>query len=150
MRIYTIGFCGKSAEDFFELLRGSGIRRVLDVRLKNVSQMAGFAKRQDLPYFLKTILGADCVHDPGLAPPRYLLDDWGACPSKDQVAFWPEYEKRFLRAMVERRSLERQNQEDFVKPTVLLCCEVKPDMCHRRLVAEGLQQRWGDVEIIHL
>lgn len=144
MRLFTIGFTKKSAERFFETLRESGAKRVVDVRLNNVSQLAGFAKKQDLAYFLGKICGMEYVHLPILAPTQEMLDEY-----KKQRGSWQVYEQRFFDLMRERRIEERVPRE-VVSDGCLLCSEDKPDHCHRRLVAEYLKQHWGDVDIRHL
>jgi uncharacterized protein (DUF488 family) len=144
MRLMTIGFTKKSAESFFESLQRSGTKRVVDVRLNNVSQLAGFAKKQDLAYFLKKICGIDYLHLPILAPTKEMLNEY-----KKKQGSWQEYEKRFLDLMAERRIESRVSQETLSE-SCFLCSEDKPHHCHRRLVAEYLKQQWGDFEIEHL
>lgn len=145
MEIYSIGFTKKTAEQFFSLLKGAGIRRLLDVRLNNVSQLAGFSKREDLRYFLKQICGAEYVHEPMLAPTQEMLDDY-----KKKKGAWEEYERGFLALMSERRIEENLDKSMFASPTVLLCSEPTPEHCHRRLVLEYLQKYWPDLTIRHL
>ena len=94
MKVFTIGFTKKSAQQFFEMLRRSGAKRVVDVRLNNVSQLAGFAKRDDLKFFLKEVCGMDYVHTPDLAPTQEMLDEY-----KKLKGDWQTYEKRFLDLM---------------------------------------------------
>jgi len=144
MKLYTIGFAGKSAERFFELLRGSGARRIIDVRLHNVSPLAGFAKKRDLEYFAKTICGIECLHLLDLAPTPALLDQY-----KKREIDWPEYERQFI-GLLERRRIHDTVAPDLVADSCLLCSEAEPHQCHRRLVAEYLAQRWMDVQIVHL
>jgi uncharacterized protein (DUF488 family) len=145
MEIYSIGFTQKTAEQFFRLLKGAGIRRLLDVRLNNVSQLAGFAKRQDLPFFLKEICRAEYVHEPLLAPTQEMLDAY-----KKEKGSWPEYESKFLALLAERRIEEAIDRSLFSVPTVLLCSEPTPEQCHRRLVLEYLSEKWQDLQAIHL
>lgn len=145
MEIYTIGFTQRSAASFFGDLRRNGIRRLLDVRLNNSSQLAGFTKREDMRYFLRELCRADYIHEPTLAPTQDILDAY-----KKKGATWAEYERRFLDLMAERRVDERIDRTIFEIPTVLLCSEAKPEHCHRRLVAEYLQSKWGDMRIFHL
>lgn len=145
MEIATIGFTQKSAEDFFERLKRAGVKRLVDVRLNNVSQLAGFAKRDDLRYFLRAICDADYVHEPLLAPTQELLDAY-----KKKGGDWGEYETAFLGLMQERRVEEKVPRSLFDVPSVLLCSEDKPTHCHRRLVVEYLQKRWGPIEVRHL
>jgi uncharacterized protein (DUF488 family) len=142
--VYTIGFTKKNAAQFFEKLRASGVKRVVDVRLNNSSQLAGFSKRDDLKYFLDKILGIEYVAEPLLAPTQPLLDAY-----KKNRGDWAVYERAFLDLMAERKI------EDKVDPTLLaggclLCSEEKPHQCHRRLVAEYLNQRWGNLQINHI
>lgn len=144
MNVYTIGFTKKSAKKFFELVRSSGAKRVVDVRLNNVSQLAGFAKRDDLAYFLATICGIEYVHVPELAPTQEMLDGY-----KKHGASWEEYEDRFLELMRERR-VEDTISPELVQDGCLLCSEDQPHQCHRRLVAEYLNEHWGDIDIKHL
>ncbi|HEX6799698.1 MAG TPA: DUF488 domain-containing protein [Ktedonobacterales bacterium] len=145
MEIYTAGFTHTSAERFFERLRDASIRRLIDVRLNNVSQLAGFSKRDDLAYFLRVICGADYLHEPLLAPTQELLDGY-----KKHKGDWEDYERRFLALMDERRIAERLDRTLFDVPAVLLCSEATAEHCHRRLVAEYLRDHWGDVRIVHL
>jgi uncharacterized protein (DUF488 family) len=144
MKTFTIGFTKKSARRFFELLRGSGAKRIVDVRLNNVSQLAGFAKKDDLAYFLQEICGMDYVHFPALAPTQDMLDKY-----KKQHGDWNAYETRFLELMKERR-IEETVSRDLISDGCLLCSEDKPHHCHRRLVAEYLKHHWGDLEVAHL
>ncbi|MEA3200841.1 MAG: hypothetical protein QOE90_2269 [Thermoplasmata archaeon] len=145
MEIATIGFTKKSAEEFFERLKRAGIRQLVDVRLNNVSQLAGFAKKDDLRYFLREICDAEYVHEPLLAPTQTLLDAY-----KKEGEAWPAYEKRFLALMAERKVEERIPRSLFDVPTVLLCSEDKPHHCHRRLVVDHLAQKWGPIAVRHL
>jgi uncharacterized protein (DUF488 family) len=145
VEIYSIGFTKKSAREFFDLLKSAGIRRLVDVRLNNVSQLAGFTKRDDLEFFLREICDVDYVHEPLLAPTQELLDRY-----KKQRGAWDEYEHDFLGLMSERRIEERVDPSLFDVATVLLCSEPTAEHCHRRLVAEYLRNAWGDVEIVHL
>ena len=144
MRLMTIGFTKKSARHFFGALQKAGVKRVADVRLNNVSQLAGFAKRNDLEYFLRTICGIDYVHLPDLAPTQEMLDAF-----KKHGGSWQEYEDRFLDLMARRR-IEKTITRELLEDGCLLCSEHKPHHCHRRLVAEYLDQHWGDVDIRHL
>ena len=144
MKLFTIGFTNKSASRFFDLLRGSGVKRILDVRISNGSQLAGFAKKDDLAYFLREICRMDYVHLPDLAPTKELLREYRA-----GTVDWETYEKRFTELMRERR-IEETTPKDVVTDGCLLCSEDQPHHCHRRLVAEYLNEHWGDIEIAHL
>jgi uncharacterized protein (DUF488 family) len=144
MKIFTIGFTKKSARLFFGLIRDSGAKRVVDVRLNNVSQLAGFTKKDDLAYFLKEICGVAYAHLSELAPTQDMLDEL-----KKRHGDWETYETRFL-ALMKQRRVEEAVPRDVIADSCLLCSEEKPHHCHRRLVAEYLKQHWGDVEISHL
>ncbi len=144
MRVCTIGFTHKKAEDFFTRLQKAGVKRVIDVRLNNVSQLAGFSKRDDLKYFLKSILGIDYVHSAALAPTQDILDEF-----KKNKGDWKVYEEKFLH-LIQERQIENQVPKDIIEDGCLLCSEDKPHFCHRRLVAEYLSSKWGDLTIQHL
>lgn len=145
MKIYTIGFTKKTAGEFFELLRRNGITRLIDVRLNNVSQLAGFTKRDDLEYFLREICDADYIHEPLLAPTQEMLDKY-----KKAKGDWNEYTREFLTLMAARKIEKRINPSLFAGKAIMLCSEPTPEHCHRRLVAEYLQKHWGDIQIQHL
>jgi uncharacterized protein (DUF488 family) len=144
MNVFTIGFTKTSAESFFTRLQKAGVKKVLDVRLNNVSQLAGFAKRNDLRYFLKALCGIEYAHRPELAPTQEMLDAY-----KKQKGQWADYEKQFLELMTSRR-IEETIPRKAVDGACLLCSEDKPHHCHRRLVAEYLKSKWGDLDIVHL
>ncbi|MDB5047111.1 MAG: hypothetical protein JWO30_182 [Fibrobacteres bacterium] len=144
MKLYTIGFTRKSAEYFFTLLQRAGVRKILDVRLNNVSQLAGFTKREDLRYFSRAICKADYLHLPDLAPSEELFH-----ARKKENMNWKAYEKRFLE-LIKRRAIEEKLTPESADGGCLLCTEDDPRHCHRRLVAEYLQEKWGHVEIVHL
>jgi uncharacterized protein (DUF488 family) len=145
MEIYSIGFTQRSAGEFFGTLKGAGIKRLMDVRLNNTSQLAAFAKRDDLSYFLKEICETEYVHEPLLAPTQEMLDAY-----KKRKGDWAEYEWAFFALMQERKIEQKLKREQFAEPTVLLCSERTAEQCHRRLVLEYLQEQWGDVIIRHL
>jgi uncharacterized protein (DUF488 family) len=144
MKIFTIGFTKTSAESFFTRIQKAGVQKLIDVRLNNISQLAGFAKKNDLRYFLKTICGIEYAHRPELAPTQEMLDAY-----KKESGQWADYEKRFLELMASRR-VEQIIPRDAVDGACLLCSEDKPHHCHRRLVAEYLKDKWIDIEISHL
>ncbi|MBX7096437.1 MAG: DUF488 domain-containing protein [Myxococcaceae bacterium] len=144
MKVFTIGFTKSTAESFFTRLQKAGVKKVLDVRLNNVSQLAGFAKKDDLRYFLKAIGGIEYAHEPKLAPTQEMLDAY-----KKDGGDWADYEKRFLGLMAERR-IEETVPHSALDGACLLCSEDKPKQCHRRLVVEYLQQKWGGIEVAHL
>ncbi len=145
MEVYSIGFTQSTAANFFGRLRKAGIKRLLDVRLNNSSQLASFAKRDDLSFFLKELCGAEYLHEPLLAPNQQMLDDY-----KKAHGSWQDYEKRFFALMTERRIENRINPKIFDIPTVLLCSEHTAEHCHRRLVLDYLQEKWGGLDVLHL
>jgi uncharacterized protein (DUF488 family) len=144
MKVFTIGFTRKTAEQFFGKLQRPGLERVVDIRLNNLSQLAGFAKRDDLRYFLKTICAIEYVHLPELAPTAEILREY-----RKGKGDWSAYERRFEALMASRR-IEDTVPREIVDGGCLLCSEQRPDRCHRRLVAEYLAKKWGDVEIEHI
>lgn len=147
MEIFTIGFTKTTAEHFFGRLASARIERLLDVRLNNRSQLAGFAKRDDLAFFLRELLGARYEEAPLLAPSQEILDAYkrkGSMP-------WAEYEERFRRLMRERSIETALDSTTFERErTVLLCSEATPEHCHRRLVVEYLAENWPGIEAVHL
>lgn len=144
MKLFTIGFTKTSAEHFFARLSTAGVRMVADVRLNNVSQLAGFAKRDDLAYFLRTICDLEYQHLPQLAPTQEMLDEY-----RKGGRNWPLYEQRFL-ALLRERQVERHLDPATLDGSCLLCSEDTADHCHRRLVAEYLQKHWVPLEVRHL
>lgn len=144
MKIFTIGFTKKSAESFFAKLKSAGVKRLIDIRLNNVSQLAGFAKQDDLRYFAKAICDIDYVHLLDLAPTKDILDAY-----KKNNGDWKLYQSNFLELMRIRR-VEDNVARALLDGGCLLCSEDKPDQCHRRLVAEYLKEKWGEVEIEHI
>jgi uncharacterized protein (DUF488 family) len=145
VEIFTIGFTQTTAENFFGRLATAGVERLLDVRLNNTSQLAGFAKAADLPYFLRELIGATYDHEPLLAPTQDLLDAY-----KKRGGGWPTYERGFLALMLERQIHRELDPGDFHRRTALLCSEASPQHCHRRLVIEFLSAHWPDVRANHL
>ena len=143
-RIFTIGFTKKSAQCFFETLLEAGTSRLVDVRLNNVSQLAGFAKKNDLAYFLDRLCSVDYIHLPILAPTKEMLDAY-----KKKRIDWKDYERRFIDLMAERQ-IEDKIDRETLENACLLCSEEEPHYCHRRLIAEYLKKHWGNVKIEHL
>lgn len=145
MKIFTIGFTKKSAETFFTRLKQFEVQRLLDIRLNNVSQLAGFTKRDDLRYFTREICHIPYLQLPELAPTSEILDSY----KKKKTIEWSLYERQFL-ALMESRRVEERLDRAMIDSGCLLCSEESPHHCHRRLVAEYLQARWSNVEIIHI
>jgi len=145
MTIYTIGFTKKSAKEFFEALRHSGAKHLLDIRLHNKSQLAGFAKRDDLRYFLRQILNMEYHEIPILAPEDPLLTEYR------KTGNWAKFEQNYLDLIRQRKVELHIDPTLFEDGAVLLCSEAKPDRCHRRLAAEYLARLGSaDVRIVHL
>lgn len=144
MKLFTIGFTKKSAERFFSLLRSAGVKRVIDTRLNRKSQLAGFAKETDLPFLLREICHADYLQEPLTAPTDEILKAY-----KGKQIDWAEYERRF-KDLIATRHIEERLERDRFDGACLLCSEDKPHHCHRRLVAEYLKDKWGDIQIVHL
>lgn len=144
-KIFTIGFTKKTAANFFSAISHPEVHRVVDVRLNNISQLAGFAKKKDLDYFLRTICKLDYVHIPELAPTKQILETY-----KKNGGSWDVYQSEFIELMY-KRNIERTLSKEVIYNGCLLCSEDKPHYCHRRLVAEYLQTKWDEnIEIIHL
>lgn len=146
LKLFTIGFTQKGAETFFTQLKESGIRTLIDTRLNNRSQLSGFAKQNDLKYFLREICKINYRHMPQLAPTQDILDAF-----KKNKGTWEAYERSFRALMLSRR-IEEQFQPELFENACLLCSEHKPHQCHRRLVAEYLREKWDGItiEIEHL
>jgi uncharacterized protein (DUF488 family) len=145
MKLFTLGFTKKTARQFFETLRTAGVKKLIDIRLNNTSQLAGFTKKEDLEYFVQTICGASYHHMPNLAPTQEILD-----ALKKHSGTWAEYEQSFISLLRARGAIEKLERSFFEEPCCLLCSEATPEHCHRRLVAEEIQRRWPDVVINHL
>lgn len=144
INLYTIGFTKKNAKTFFTKLKISGVTRLIDIRLNNVSQLAGFAKKDDLIYFLREICNCDYAHFPDFAPTKEILDAY-----KKNIIDWHEYVRRFNK-LIEDRKIENKISPEELNNSCLLCSEPTPEQCHRRLVAEYLKEKFGNIEIQHL
>ena len=144
MKLFTIGFTKKSAEQFFNLIRKAGVTRVIDTRLNRRSQLAGFAKEADLPFFLREICKVEYRPEPMTAPTDEMLDAY-----KKKRMEWAEYERQY-KSLIESRNIEDKLDRQLFDAACILCSEDKPHHCHRRLLAEYLSERWGDVDIRHL
>jgi len=144
IKLFTIGFTKKNTETFFTKLKNAGIKRIIDIRLNNVSQLAGFAKKNDLGYFLRELCACTYKHAPYLAPTKDILDGY----KKNEID-WPEYVIRFNK-LINDRKIENLVKNEELDSACLLCSEPTADKCHRRLVAEYLKEKLGDIEIKHL
>jgi uncharacterized protein (DUF488 family) len=142
--LFTIGFTQKNAEEFFSTLAGARVRRIVDVRLHNTGQLAGFTKRDDLSFFLRSINSVDYVHLPVLAPTAEMLSAYRAGKNS-----WDAYARAF-ELLIRTRKIEKTLRQEIRDRACLLCSEPTPDHCHRRLVAEHLQRHWKGWTIEHL
>ena len=144
----TIGFTGKTAEKFFDLLRGAGVQSVIDVRQNRTGQLSAFAKHPDLEFFLRQIGNVGYWHEPLLAPSPELRKAYRE--DKD----WAAYEHGFLKLLKQRGVPQSLDVSSWPANVALLCTEPGPEKCHRRLVAELLANHWSaaneDVEVRHL
>lgn len=144
IKLYTIGFTEKTAEIFFTLLKKANVKNIIDIRLNNVSQLAGFAKGVDLKYFAKEIGDIGYVHSIDLAPTKELLSMY-----RDKIITWAQYETEYIKILDKSDIIQKMNFEQL-NGSCLLCSENKPDMCHRRLLAEYIKKKNEKIEIIHL
>lgn len=145
MKVFTIGFTKKNAETFFNFLKEYEVKTLIDVRLNNISQLSGFAKRDDLKFFLNELCGAEYVHSPELAPNKELLNAY-----KKGSMTWEKYEDKFLNLMAQRH-IERTIKPELLNQGCLLCSEHEPHMCHRRLVVQYLNENSNlDLKVKHL
>ena len=143
-RLLTIGFTKKTAKQFFELLKENNVKKIVDIRLNNKSQLAGFAKGSDLEYFGKEIIGIPYEHIIDLAPTNELLSNY-----RNKSIDFDEYTKIFEKLIIERKIISNYNIHDF-DGAVFLCSEEQPDKCHRRLLVEYFQDNNSNIEITHL
>jgi uncharacterized protein (DUF488 family) len=143
-KVFTIGFAGKSAEKFFSLLEENDIKKLIDVRLNNLSQLAAFTKREDLKFFLKRILSCEYIHKPELAPTETILRKY-----KTKSIDWEVYTDKYINLLYSRNIALELNKDEIIN-SVFLCSEHNPEYCHRRLLVEYLQKQWNNFEIIHL
>jgi len=144
IKLLTIGFTEKTAETFFNLLEKAGVKKLIDIRLNNVSQLAGFAKGKDLEFFAKSIIGVGYEHNINFAPTKELLKNY-----RDKKITWSQYEKEYI-SIIEKREIIQKTDFEKLDGSCFLCSEHKPDMCHRRLLAEYLKKANKEIEIIHL
>lgn len=144
IKLFTIGFTKKNAQTFFTKIHNAGVTSLIDIRLNNVSQLAGFAKRDDLIFFLKELCNCDYKHMPNFAPTKEILDAY-----KKKKISWDDYLKRFSMLIIERK-IENTIKAEELNNACLLCSEPTPEQCHRRLVAEYLKENLSDIEITHL
>jgi uncharacterized protein (DUF488 family) len=144
IKLYTIGFTKKSAEHFFELLKKNNVKKIVDIRINNTSQLAGFAKGSDLAYFAKSINNIEYVYIPDFAPTKELLSDY-----QNKKIGWLDYQKIFMNLIEQRKISSKYDIADF-NGSCFLCSEDTPEKCHRRLVVEYFKRTNNDIQIIHL
>ncbi len=144
IKLFTIGFTRKSAAEFFESLKKAGVRRVIDTRLNNTSQLSGFAKQSDLRYFLEKICNIEYEHQLSLAPTKDILDAY-----KKKNIPWQEYADSY-NLLIQKRQVESLLNNENLANACFLCSEDKPHFCHRRLAAEYLSSKFEDIKIIHI
>ncbi len=144
--LYTIGFTKKSAEKFFTLLQNNNVKKIVDIRINNTSQLAGFAKGSDLAYFVKAICDINYVHIPDFAPTKELLSDY-----QKEIVNWTQYQVVYKKLLQQRNILSRYKIDNF-DGACFLCSEDTPEQCHRRLLVEYLKNKHPELEIkiIHL
>lgn len=145
MQILTMGFTKKSAEDFFNLVREHHIQMLIDVRLNNQSQLAGFTKGRDLVFFLKEICNCEYSHEIQFAPTKDILDRY----KKGQIN-WENYENQYIE-LISKRNVVDIFKTKYLKydKVLLLCSEPTPECCHRRLLAEFLSKELEN-KIVHI
>lgn len=144
IKLYTIGFTKKSAEQFFNLLRNNQVKKIIDIRINNLSQLAGFAKGPDLKFFAREIGGIGYEHNIDFAPTEDLLSRY-----RDKKITWQEYETEYLN-LLDIREVAQKTDIENLHENCLLCSEHTPEKCHRRLLAEYLKRVNNEIEIIHL
>lgn len=143
-KLFTIGFTKKTAEEFFSKLIKARVKSIIDIRLNNTSQLSGFAKRNDLEYFLKEIADIRYIHLPQLCPTNDILEAY-----KKRKITWDEYEEKVIH-LLDQRHVEKTVNLDLLDHGCLLCSEEKADHCHRRLVGQYLSRTLHNLEIVHL
>ena len=145
MNLFTIGFTKKTAEAFFTILVENEVDLLIDIRLNPNSQLAGFSKQENLPYFLKNLIQCEYQYQPLLAPTKELLSEYRK--EKD----WTVYERNYKSLLAERKIPEPLDKEMYAsRRSCLLCSEHSADFCHRRLAAEFLQHYWKEISLHHL
>ncbi len=146
MYLYTIGFTQKSAQQFFEPMKFYGIQMLVDVRLKNDSQLSGFTRKRDLPYILG-LIGCKYEHCVNYAPTQEILTAW-----RKKLISWEEYTTQYRSLMINRKAVYDfiTRYDSIYEAICLLCSEPTPEHCHRRLFAEMLHAQRPDIEILHI
>lgn len=144
IKVYTIGFSNKSAQRFFELLKENGVRKIIDIRINNASQLSGFAKSKDLKYFARELADISYIHRVDLAPTKDLLKRY-----RDKKITWEEYGREYL-DLLKSRAIDQSVHVEELDHSCLLCSENSEEHCHRRLLAEYLKEQFSDIQVYHL
>ena len=146
IKLYTIGFTKKRAETFFNLLIENKVKTLVDIRINRNSQLSGFAKSRDLPYFLKQLAGIKYCVKTEFAPTRELLTSY-----REKLIGWEKYEKLYI-GLLDRQRIAGLIYLKAYDCACFLCSEHLPDKCHRRLLVEYLKEKLPekDIEIVHL
>jgi len=146
MKLYTIGFTKKTAEEFFNLLIENKVKTIIDIRRNNKSQLAGFAKENDLKFFLKQIANIKYIHLSEFAPDEILLKNY-----RSKKIDWNQFEEKYL-DQIEKYENWENFDIDLLQDGCFLCSEYSPSKCHRRLLAEFFLKKFGDktIQIVHL
>lgn len=142
--IFTIGFTQKTARGFFTSLIKHSVEGILDTRLNNTGQLAGFSKKNDLEYFSNEIMGKPYTHWLDSAPTDEILTAF----KKKQIS-WETYSAEYL-SLLKSRKLAQNIDPTSLHMSCLLCSEHSPKYCHRRILAEYLKDHYKDVTIVHL
>ncbi len=145
MDVFTIGLTKKTAQEFFEALTNAGIKTLIDIRLNNKSQLAGFSKQADLEYFLGAICSIRYIHEPLLTPTEEMLKAY-----RSKVIGWEEFGRQYKDLLRTRDVSDHLDQSVFKTNAVLLCSDLEADHCHRRWSAEYLRDSWGGLDLVHL
>jgi len=144
IQLFTIGFTGKSAEDFFGKIKQANVKKIIDTRLWATSQLAAFARKKDLPFFLKQLCDVAYEYSEICAPTQDILKAY-----KEEKITWAEYECEY-KALINTRDLEEHFRPQDMEGACLLCACKDESKCHRRLLAEFFQEKWPNVQVTHL
>jgi len=144
IKLFTIGYTKKSAQQFFELLKKNQIKRVVDIRLNNKGVFAGFSKMGDIQYFCKILINADYIYKPEFAPTKDMLKRY----RKKEIT-WEDYEKEYD-DLIEKRNIKESLKINEYDYNCFLCSEHLPDKCHRKLLAEYFLKLNSNIEISHI
>lgn len=143
--VYTIGYERRPLSQLIGALRAAGVDAVIDIRLRNTSQLAGYTKRDDLAFLLQEGFGIAYEHHPELAPTDDILDAY----RRDED--WEVYQARFRPLLADRQA--EQTGHDILaryRTVCLLCSEPTADRCHRRLVADYWAEQIPSLRVVHL